>query len=222
MRHSLLAIALSSAVAVAVPACSLSSCFVAGTRVLTPRGLVAIETLAVGDEVVAWDVEAGASVVRRVAALLRARATQTFRVQAEEIEIAGVTAEHPFWDAERRAWIPARELAAGMRVLAFLGAGGAKELSIRSVTAGEPREVDVFNLSVGGEEQCYFAEGILVHNKSPPYEPDSDQDGYESGPQDCNDGDPNIHVDAEEICDDGIDNDCDDKIDLDDADCVPV
>lgn len=28
-------------------------------------------------------------------------------------------------------------------------------------------EVEVFNLSIEGEEQNYFAEGILVHNKSP-------------------------------------------------------
>jgi len=48
---------------------------------------------------------------------------------------------------------------------------------------------------------------------------DNDQDGY-TLIQDCNDQNPYIHPGAAEVCDDGIDNDCDGKIDCDDEGCA--
>ncbi len=48
---------------------------------------------------------------------------------------------------------------------------------------------------------------------------DADGDGfYES--EDCDDSDSAINPVADEICDDGIDNDCDDLIDGDDDECA--
>ena len=43
---------------------------------------------------------------------------------------------------------------------------------------------------------------------------DADGDGYSPDlGEDCDDSDPSIHIDAEEVCDDGIDNNCDSSID---------
>jgi len=49
---------------------------------------------------------------------------------------------------------------------------------------------------------------------------DLDLDGY-TDDVDCNDDDAAIHPDAEEICDDAIDNNCDELIDADDAEACP-
>ena len=50
---------------------------------------------------------------------------------------------------------------------------------------------------------------------------DDDEDGWEDW-EDCDDGDAAIHPDAEEICDDSLDNDCDELIDADDVDDCPA
>jgi hypothetical protein len=50
---------------------------------------------------------------------------------------------------------------------------------------------------------------------------DSDSDGYYVGCQDCNDQDPGINPQTNEICDDDADNDCDGLTDCADSDCTP-
>lgn len=51
---------------------------------------------------------------------------------------------------------------------------------------------------------------------------DADKDGFRDeacGGKDCDDENPNVHPDAKEVCDDEVDNDCDEKVDEDDSDC---
>lgn len=51
---------------------------------------------------------------------------------------------------------------------------------------------------------------------------DNDKDGFKDqacGGRDCDDKNPKVHPDAKEICDDKIDNDCDEDIDDKDKDC---
>ena len=140
-------------------------CFVAGTRIATPDGPRAIETLQVGDVVWAYDLATLRRVERPVTALHRNRA-RARRVEVGERVIQGVSAEHPFWSDGR--WVPAGELREGDPVHVWNGV----EATERGITriVDQPGIVEVFNLTVAGEH-TYFAEGILVHNKS-----DSDVD----------------------------------------------
>ena len=79
---------------------------------------------------------------------------------AGESEPLGATAGHPFWSADRRAWVSVGELRAGERVVVTGGTVAVR----RMVEAGDE---PVYNLEVD-IDHCYRVEeqGILVHNAS--------------------------------------------------------
>lgn len=146
-----------------------SSCFVRGTRIVTPQGFRRIEDLVVGDEVYSLDLATRRPVVRRVAEVLRAEAAEILHIAAGELVLAGVTPEHPLYDAELGAYAPAGELQKGTRLVAWLGAADVRELEITEHRSASARgKVEVFNLTIDGPEHNYFAEGLLVHNKDVP------------------------------------------------------
>jgi hypothetical protein len=153
---------------VLLPACAFDSCFVAGTRIETPEGLVPIEALKVGDVVFSFSLVRGVRVRRRIRAVLRSRAREVRRIVAGGKVIAGVTTEHPFFDPIRCEYRPVRALVVG-DALATLDETNLRACPIESITATEASapDIDVFNLTIDGPEANYFAEGILVHNKEP-------------------------------------------------------
>jgi hypothetical protein len=149
-----------------LPGCS--DCFVARTSIDTPRGRVPIEELEVGDVVWSFSIESRRRVARSVRCTLRRRARQVRSIRAGEAFVRGVTTEHPFYDPARGVFRPVRDLVSGDLLAAF-DPMGLRACPIESVTAFEVPEprIEVFNLTIDGPEANYFAEGFLVHNKSP-------------------------------------------------------
>ncbi|MBK8251761.1 MAG: Hint domain-containing protein [Polyangiaceae bacterium] len=202
--------------ALAVAACS--TCFVRGTRVLTPKGMKAIEEIEVGDEVLSFDLTGKKTVVRKVGKVLRSKAKETFAIEAEDHLIAGVTAEHPFFDLTLGDYVKVENLTMKARFLATMVGGERRAVAASKISRTlHLNEVEVFNLTIAGEEQNYFAEGILVHNKGA-LPPDKDGDNY-LDEFDCDDDDADVNPGVSEDCGDGIDNDCDEAVDADDQDC---
>lgn len=135
------------------------SCFAAGTLVWTRTGLRPIESLEIGDFVLAQDIASGELRYKTVLGrtIRRARPTLFIQCGGEKIQ---ATLGHPMWVAGK-GWKMAKELQPG-DVLH----GVRQPVLVDSSTAAEA--IDVFNLVVA-DDHCYFVgeAGILVHDNSP-------------------------------------------------------
>lgn len=144
------------------------SCFVAGTLVQTPDGPRRIESLVVGDIVCTCDIATGELFARPIVALHRDKVRSFRRVTFAGGQIGGLTESHPVYLPVRGAYVAVRDARPGDDVLVRTTAG----LEQRTILAISGEETfkpcfEVYNLSVGGPEQNFFADGVLVHNKEP-------------------------------------------------------
>ena len=135
-----------------------ASCFAAGTPISTPHGLVAIEALSPGMELLAYDVERGASQLARVVRVVDRPGRPIFSMTLASGVVLQLTAEHPLWDPAHAAFRRAGER--GRKYAAMLRDG-----SSAAVTAIDDHgeRATVYDLSVSGPH-TYFAGGVLVHN----------------------------------------------------------
>lgn len=138
---------------------TVDGCFVAGTMVLTPGGLQAIEDIAIGMRVLATDVCGNA---HQVSAVLRTFVHTVPVVLDIALGNATITCSpaHPFW-IPGKGWMPAGELRVGERV----SSRHSVELSIESI-ASRVGSFVVYNISVDALQTYHVSErGVLVHNK---------------------------------------------------------
>ena len=136
-------------------------CFVAGTQITMADGsTLPIERVRIGDVVRSFDERSGE--------VTAARVSQTFFHASPGNDIVVIngtlraTANHPIYVSG--AWRPAGELAIGDVLQSE--AKSVRVDGLEVVLDSEP----VYNLEVEGTH-TYFAEGILVHNKEAPHDP---------------------------------------------------
>jgi hypothetical protein len=143
-----------------------TSCFGAGTLVRTKLGSRPIETLEVGDQVLAQEPGSGALSFQPVVAIFHNRPTPGLRITLGRESIVA-TAIHRFWRAGQ-GWAMARELKPGDVLRTCEGL--ARVDSIEPVSA-QP----VFNLEVAQCSSFFVGKaGVLVHDNSlvePPRNP---------------------------------------------------
>lgn len=171
------------------------NCFERGSSVATPRGSVAIETLRVGDDVLAFDERSASVVARPITATYVHTVAQTGRLRLADGRVLRMTAEHPVYLAAEGRYARADEIAGKAAVVTLLASPGATaaragvglgvEYAEDSGFLPIERPTVVYNISVGDLEN-YFVEGVLVHNKSGgPGNGGSSSGGAPSGDQPC-------------------------------------
>ncbi len=134
-------------------------CFAAGTPILTQFGPQAIETIKVGDLVLAQDGETGELAYKPVQATTLLPAIPLLKITSGSDSLA-TTPGHPFW-VNGAGWRTAKQLTAGERLHGLNGA-----IVIDQVEPIRPSEV--YNLVVDGYHN-YFAGSarLLAHDFSP-------------------------------------------------------
>jgi RHS repeat-associated protein len=140
------------------------NCFAAGTLVATAHGLVPIETIEVGDWVLAKDDETGEQDWKQATHLFETPEQELFEVSLARDDGATETIEttpgHPFW-VEERGWTHAAELKRGDVVSTADGSW----LSVTSTTL--TRRDTVYNFTVSDFHTYFVGElGAWVHNTS--------------------------------------------------------
>ncbi|NVB37054.1 hypothetical protein G6O69_04375 [Pseudenhygromyxa sp. WMMC2535] len=145
-------------------------CFVPGTRVRTPEGSATIETLALGDQVLAgvW-IDGELRLVPRVIEAISVREISEiielrYLTETGERATLELTPDHPLFAPEYQAYLQAAALALGDQLLLEDG-----QLAVVEQIARREGEFEVFNLSVE-DAHNYFAApvgdgpAVLVHN----------------------------------------------------------
>ena len=133
-------------------------CFPAGTLVHTPDGLAAIETLAPGATVMAWNLETRTVSPKPILRVFK-NWTQVMVTITTDHGAIDTTRTHRFW-TENRGWVHATELVAGDELLLRDGT----RTAIRAVAHSAAEEA-TYNFEVA-EDHTYFVadQGALVHN----------------------------------------------------------
>ncbi|MEU8525035.1 toxin C-terminal domain-containing protein [Streptomyces sp. NPDC048629] len=143
--------------------CPIRHSFPPGTRVLVPGGLsVPIESVRLGDEVLATDPETGLTTLRTVGRTITTYDDKDFTRLTTAAGTVTATDTHPFWLTDERRWAEAGEIESGDVLLLASGA----TLPVSKVDRFTRRQT-THDLTVVDLHTYYVLAGdspVLVHN----------------------------------------------------------
>jgi hypothetical protein len=142
----------------------LKHCFPAGTLVKSDneKGYVAIDTLSIGDKIIAYDFETNTTILKKILGVFVNETENLLKIQLHN-ETIECTTSHRFWSERYKDWIPASELEKGDLLLS--ANGEICKIDKIEVLKGIFK---TYNLEVE-DLHNYFVSSldILVHNGNP-------------------------------------------------------
>jgi hypothetical protein len=135
-------------------------CFVSGTPVWSRRGMVPIETIVAGDEVLAQDQETGSLAYKIVFSIARRAPAPVVQVSVGNDEFV-CTQGHRFW-VSGAGWRMAKQIAPGVQLHSLVG-----PMPVTGVALSPDRET--FNIIIEDYHTFFIGKGkILVHDTGAP------------------------------------------------------
>jgi hypothetical protein len=136
-------------------------CFIAGTLIHTPDGMVPIETLTPGDLVIATDPGTGETTAQPIEETYVRQGLELVYLTVGDCEIV-VTPDHPFY-VVGAGWLPAKHLTPGMLLHTLTGV---QQPLQHTHTETHHSPVTVYNLKVHDYHTYHVGyRGVLVHNQ---------------------------------------------------------
>lgn len=138
-------------------------CFLAGTPILTPSGIIAIENIKAGDQVYCYDTVLNIYTTQAVSQTFTNATDKYLEIKISNAEILQVTGQHLFYQKTTNTWLKANQLQQGMQLYLPLTN---TFITIESIQVVEEHaatynfEVPLFNNYLVGNT------GILTHNAS--------------------------------------------------------
>jgi len=145
----------------------LTCCFALGTPIHTKRGLVPIEKIQVGDEVLTRNMKTGRLQYKKVTRLTPPHLDKLLQLRIEgETDPLQPTADHPFFikhvGTKTGDWVQASQIKVGDVVLTAKGTWS--KVTALPITE---TEATVYNFEVEGNHNFFIgSSGLLVHNVS--------------------------------------------------------
>ena len=133
-------------------------CLVAGTPIMTERGLRPVESLQVGDRVLSQDLDSGQLEYRIVLHPTTRPPTPTFQIQLDH-ETIRASGGHLFW-VRGQGWTKTRNLQAGMS----LRTAADYATPIRQISSGEL--LPLFNLVVDQNANYFIGTSVVLSHDS--------------------------------------------------------
>lgn len=136
-------------------------CFLAGTLVGTPEGLIPIEELKIGQQIYSFDIDNDEIVPSEVAKLMERKTNHYYELVVAG-ELINVTGEHPFYIPSGETFVPVKQLMISDEVQQFDG----PDLAVTQNTLLQAFDTTVYNLTVDNMHNYFVGKrGLLVHNK---------------------------------------------------------
>ena len=137
------------------------TCFTGDTEVYTSDGLVCIEEISVGDEVLAYDYETGETELKEVLNVWVKETDEILHVSTSDGETIDTTTNHPFY-VEEKGWVAAGDLEIG-DILCTVDGNKIEVTDTELEKLAEP--ISVYNLEIVDFHTYFVGEyGVLVHN----------------------------------------------------------